>query len=774
MFVKKLESVTRADSDVGQKVIGLGELLKLGMPVPSAFVITGAAYLKFLTTNKIHSKIEKLLSEIDYENLQDIIEKSSQIRNLITNAQIPDFITNEIKAAYEELSVGKEVREVGGIALEMIKAGRGREYVSVRPSVILDSGYMIFPYRSALNIAGISELLSAVKDCWASVFNPESLVYRNITGFNRFPVIALLVQKMINPEKSGFIFTTDPITGDSNRMILESSWGIGSAISEGIVTPDIYIIEKDTGKITSKKIAKKLWQYVKNELSGRTIRESVPRDKLQLPVLSDSEIRKIWEMAKKVEDCFGKPYLIGWCIERNKISITSAEPLLIKSNGEHESLDTTSNEKRIITGIPSSPGRKEGLARIINEVGVIDIKNDEIIVTRDASQDILLFVNAAGFVTNEGGISSKCALFCRGLGKPLITGTETSTSVISDGQRIIIDAFSGIIYEQTEQLHEMPTELPETGMISKVINEDDKITATEIKISLSYPELPQEGIENIDGVGLLKSEHILTGSGTNPYHMASINPESVIENIVVSVEKIARVFHPKPVWYRLLDLKTDEMRYLEGSMDEKEQNPVLGWHGIRRGIDDRNLLRCEIEAIRRIHNSGLNNVNIILPFVSRTEEVRDFIDLLEFPVKIGVMIETPASAIDIEKFCKLGVKYVCIDLDNLTQLVFGADRSIPKLSSVYYEEGVIKEPVKFLLDRTIRTCNNYGIEISVTGENITSPQVIEELIKLGVRSIIVDPADVEIVRSLVLRTEKKLLLDRFREHNSKTDYFLSE
>jgi pyruvate,water dikinase len=278
----------------------------------------------------------------------------------------------------------------------------------------------------------------------------------------------------------------------------------------------------------------------------------------------------------------------------------------------------------------------------------------------------------------------------------------------------------------------------------------------------------EEVAKKVDGVGLLRIEHMITKAGIHPAKLIREGrAEDYIKILIDGIKPIAKPFQPKPVWVRTLDARSDEFRNLEGGAEEpKEDNPMLGWHGIRRSLDEPELLKAELEAVKRLHEEGLTNVHIMLPFVISVEEfraAREIAKEIELPetVKIGIMVETPAAALTIQDFCKEGIDFVSFGTNDLSQLVLGVDRNNSKLASLFTEtHPAVKKMIKYV----IKVCKSYQVESSVCGEAPSNiPQFVEFLVRCGIDSISANIEAIDRVKNTVIRTEKKLLLEALRE-----------
>lgn len=770
LYTAKIEGIGSESRDVGGKAKNLGEMVKAGLPVPPGFVVTTEAYVKFMKANKLPERIGEILGNLDVDDVQALQDGSREIKELILNSQIPDYIEKPIKESYEDLSIGKEAKEVGGVALDMIKAGRDRVLVAVRSSASaedLPGASFAGQMKSILNVSGIGAVLSAVKECWASLFTPRAIFYRKNKGFNKIPKMGVIVQKMIESEKSGVMFTADPATNDTTKVLIEGSWGLGEAVVAGLVTPDEYEMDKTTGEVLMERVHNKLWMIRRDPSTGKTVKESVPREKQKQGVLSGDEINKLWELARKVEDHYkGQPQDIEWCIERGRIYLVQTRPITTLGEGVSEA-STEEAGDIIIEGLSASPGIVKGKVRIIagpEEIGKIE--EGDIMVTKTTNPDYVpIMRKAKAIITDSGGRTSHAAIVSRELGIPCIVGAEDATTKLKDGQEVTVDATSGKVYEGLRDIGKEQAEVSMPGGPEIPSSALDKFTATEIKVNLAFPEMAKKAVDKCDGVGLLRAEHMLTESGKHPIYLSRENPEELIGIIKKSLREIARVFHPKPVWYRTLDARTDEFRSLEGGEEEpQEDNPMLGWHGIRRSLDEPDVFKCELEAIKRLRGEGLDNILVMLPFVSSVEEVRAAKEIISSVFQgeglgVGIMVETPAAALVVEELCKEGIDFISIGSNDLTQLVLGVDRNNANISKLYSEfhPAVVK-----LIRDVVKTCKGFGVKSSICGEAGSDPRMAEILVEVGIDSISSELDSLDKIKLTVARTERKLLLDRVR------------
>jgi pyruvate,water dikinase len=779
-YVVKLEGVKRGTPGVGTKAEIVGDLYSSNMAVPNGFVVTSESFSKFLKSNRIAQKVEEALRGINFSDYQSLKERSVEIRSMITNGTMPDYIEHAVKEEYEELSIGREAKEVGGIALDLIKAGRGQSFVAVRSSPLSDSPHAAFSgqMKSLTNVQGHASICNAMKECWASLFTPRALLYRKARRIDGFPMMGVLVQKMVESDKSGWLFTNQPETGDSSRMVIESSFGLGEVISSGMVTPDEFILEKDSGKVISSRVRKKNWMVRRDAMSGKSIKETVPRERTERPSLDEEDIKKVWNAGMKLERHFsGHAQEVEWSIERGRLMILQSTPSPGYGQPKESEL---SGDRKLVSGTPAFHGSAKGNARVIISMSELhDFSRGDIIVTRMTDHDMARFIrDAGGVITDEGGRVCHAARLCREIGIPCIVGCGNATSSIEDRSEVILDTGGGTVYSVPATVPE-PVQVPsiQSPQVTQPLpgqfplnepqplqapTEGSGVTATGIKAIMSFPERVNEAVGKCDGVGIIKPEYMIADKGKHSIWLSKSNPEELIKILVDGLRTIARSFYPKPVWYRAIDIRTDEFRDLDGGEDEPtENNPLLGWHGIRRSLDEQEILKCEVEALIRLREEGLDNIMVAIPFVSRAEEIRRVRNgIKDLPIKVGIMIETPAAALDIENLCREGISFVCIGIDELTQLSVGADKDNPRTSRIFSE---MNPGVLSLVNHVISVCRKNHVETSAYGSIENNHPLIERLVAMGVNSITSEPDYLDSLKEIISRSERKLLLDRARD-----------
>lgn len=410
---------------VGGKCANLGELLRADIPVPAGFAITALAYEDFITSSGIAPKIYGTIKEIvTDESKPRLYEMASEkIRKLIEDTPIPKNTEKAIRKAYRDLS-SKFGRDV---------------YVAVRSSATaedLPGASFAGQQDTFLNVKGEDELLDTTKKCWSSLFTPRAIFYRTEKGFRHESVlISVAVQRMVDAKCAGVMFTLHPVTGDPSKIVIEGNWGLGETVVSGSVTPDEYVVDKNTLNVESRRIATKSIQRVRDPKTGKTVEISVPKELQNDPCLNDEEIKRLGELGKAIEEHYGAPQDVEWAIEKDvefpkSVQIVQSRPETVWAPKPMEEREVPTKptpipaptpspttiphrqaeESRIIVvkGFPASPGLAFGKARIgfsPDDIAKI-FEEGDLIVTKMTNPDWAPYMRvASGIITEEGGMT---------------------------------------------------------------------------------------------------------------------------------------------------------------------------------------------------------------------------------------------------------------------------------------------------------------------------------------------------------------------------------
>ncbi len=746
---------------VGGKGANLGEMARAGFPIPPGFVVTADAYWYFIEHTGLKEKIFSLLRDLDVEDTAKLQDVSRQIQDMIVNTPMLPEIATEIKAAYSKLS------ERSGLLPSE------QPWVAVRSSATaedLPEASFAGQQATFLYVRGPDSVVEHVKKCWASLFTARAIYYRAKQGFPHEKVgIAVVVQRMVNSEVSGVMFTAHPATGETDKIVIEAAWGLGEAVVSGRVTPDEYIVDKKTLEILEKNIAEQKIMVVRKPEGGTTEVE-VPPDMRGRQKLQDDKIKELAKIGRDIEKHYGFPQDIEWALEKGRLYIVQSRAITTLGKVGGESKGEISAEP-ILRGLPASPGFAVGKVRLIFSLDDLPkVQKGDILVTTMTTPDMVPAMRrAAAIVTDEGGMTCHAAIVSRELGIPAVVGTKKATKVLKDGETITVDAYKGLIYRGEVK---PGSHVEEEKKPVEVIRSAPKYkTATLVKVNVAMPEAAERAAKtDADGVGLLRAEHMITSTGKHPvWFIKNKKTDELVEVVKKGIGIVAEKFYPKPVWYRTFDARTDEFRNLEGGEDEPEEdNPMLGWHGIRRSLDMPELIKAEFRAIKELHKEGLDNVGVMIPFVIDVEELirakalaREVGLRPHKDVDFGIMVETPAAAIRIEDFLEEGIDFLSFGTNDLTQLTLGVDRNNAYVQKLFNEEHpAVLDLIGYVIDQA----KEYGVETSICGQAGSYPSMVRKLVRMGIDSVSANIDAVDMIREVVYREERRIMLEAARKN----------
>lgn len=757
-FVRWFSDVGKEDTGlVGGKGANLGEMTKSGFPVPPGFIVTAKAYRAFIEFNKIQPRIKTILSTVDVNDPRQLQEVSEKVKKLILHGEIPDVIRNEILKSYNDLS------GVGEPALVAVRSSATAEDL---PGASFAGQQATF-----LNVFGDHEVVKAVRECWASLFEPRAIFYREQKHFDHFKVaIAVPVQRMIQSEVSGVMFTIDPTTNNKKIVVIEAVWGLGEMIVQGAVTPDHYEVEKSSLEITKKDVAKQTIQLVM--VGDKNKESSVPRDKQNKQKLTPAQIKEVAVLGKRLHQHYFFPQDSEWALEKGKIYLVQTRPITtIDDVAREKEGETVKRESlpKILTGSSASPGVATGPVKVIHSPKEISkVAQGDVLVTEMTSPDFVPAMRkAAAIVTDRGGATSHAAIVSRELGIPCVVGTEKATKVLKDDLIITVDGGSGEIFRGGKPSTSKKIEGlgPAFGQPAVHVK-----TATHVYVNLAEPERAVEVARlPVDGVGLLRAEFMIADIGVHPKKaIKDGKSKEFIKKLADGIKIFCEAFSPRPVIYRATDFKTNEYRHLVGgsAFEPVEPNPMLGFRGAARYMSDPEVFELELEAIKHVRNKeGLKNLWLMIPFVRNPRELLEVKKLVvgsglnrTSSFKLLMMAEIPTNAIQLEKFLEVGIDGVSIGSNDLTMMILGTDRDNEEVAFDYNE---LDPAVLWAIERIVKTCHENKVMCSICGQAPSKyPDLVEKLVQWGATSVSVNPDAVMATRQMVAQAEQKLLKKR--------------
>ena len=784
--VISLDKLGKNDIDkVGGKNASLGEMIShltdLGVSVPGGFATTSEAFNKFLIGTGLQDKIKDALQGLDVDDGAALTATGKKIRDMIIEQELPKDLEQEIREAFAEMSQGEDIA------------------VAVRSSATaedLPDASFAGQQETFLNIRGIDNILIAIKEVFASLYNDRAIAYRVHKGFEHAGVaLSAGVQRMVRSETgtSGVMFTIDTESGFNDVVFITASHGLGEMVVQGAVNPDEFYISKallNAGKpaVIRRNLGSKQQKmvYADEHSAGKSVK-IVPVDKAERNQfsLSNEELVELAKQALIIEKHYGHAMDIEWAKDgdSNKLFIVQARPETVKSRESQNVMERyILKEKGDVICEGRSIGQRigAGTVRVVNSIHEMDkVQPGDVLVSDMTDPDWEpVMKRAAAIITNRGGRTCHAAIIARELGVPAIVGCGNATDLLTDGQAVTVscaEGDTGYIYEgqldfeiQNNSIESMP-DLAFKIMMN--VGNPDR--------AFGFAQIPNEG------VGLARLEFIINRMiGVHPKALLNMNtlPREIVQAIqermagyaspidfyvdklVEGISTLAVAFKDKKVIVRMSDFKSNEYANLIGGKlyEPSEENPMLGFRGASRYVSEnfRDCFELECRALKRVRDEmGLTNVEIMIPFVRTTEEARKVIELLEKNglkrgengLRVIMMCELPTNALLAEEFLQYFDGF-SIGSNDLTQLTLGLDRDSGIVSQSFDE----RDPaVKKLLKMAIDACNAQGKYIGICGQGPSDhPDLAMWLMEQGITSVSLNPDSVLDTWFFLAKTEK--------------------
>ena len=754
---------------VGGKNASLGEMisqLPSSVRVPGGFATTAEAYREFLAHNGLADRINAALDALDVDDVDALAKTGAQIREWIIELPFPAKLEAEIKTAYEAITAEGE----GSFAVR-----------SSATAEDLPDASFAGQQETFLNIHGYENILHAMKEVFASLYNDRAIAYRVHKNFAHADVaLSAGVQRMVRSDSgaSGVMFSIDTESGFDQVVFITASYGLGETVVQGAVNPDEFYVHKPTlalGKpaVIRRNLGSKLIKMVFTDkaVAGKSVRTvDVPEADRNRFSLTDEDVLELARYAVIIEKHYGRPMDIEWGKDGvdGKLYILQARPETVKSQDEGlvmEKYRLKQYGKSLTHGRAIGQKIGAGTVRIVSDASEMNrVQAGDVLVTdmTDPNWEPVM-KRASAIVTNRGGRTCHAAIIARELGIPAIVGCGNATEVLEEGDSVTVscaEGDTGYVYRGKLEFEIITTDM---GNLPEI--------PVKIMMNVGNPELAFEfaQIPN-EGVGLARLEFVINNMiGIHPKAILEIGQvpanlrdeihrrsrgyatpkQFFIEKLVEGVATIAAAFYPKPVIVRMSDFKSNEYRKLLGGeiYEPEEENPMLGFRGASRYIAHsfRDCFEMEVAAMKKVRNElGLTNVQIMIPFVRNVEEAKGVVDLLaEHGLKRGVndlklimMCEIPSNAILAEQFLEHFDGF-SIGSNDLTQLTLGLDRDSGLVAHAFDE----RDPaVKQLLSMSIQAANKLGKYVGICGQGPSDhPDLAEWLMDEGIQTISLNP-----------------------------------
>ncbi|MBM3246995.1 phosphoenolpyruvate synthase [Candidatus Pacearchaeota archaeon] len=740
---------------VGGKGANLAEMYNARFPVPPAFCVTAQAFDIFLKKAGLKDKIVELINKTNVDNTEELEKNSAKIRELVANADMPEDMQQEIEEAYNLLGSDNK-DEFDSKSKEMV-------FVAVRSSATtedLAGASFAGQQETFTNVKGNKELIKAVRKCFASLYTARAVYYRHKKGFDKAnALLSVVVQKMVNSDRSGVMFTKNPTNAD-NEIIIEAVFGLGEGIVSGKILPDHYVLNDDL-ELKEKRIADKKVKMIKEE-NGNGITVKLDKEESKKQVLTLQEISTLGSLGQRIENHYKHPQDIEFAVENGKVYIVQSRPI---TTLEQAKLEKEKNNEKVtgnvlLTGLPASPGMGFGKVKIVLDMKDLGkVQKGDILVTKMTNPDMVVTMQrATGVITDEGGATSHAAIVSREMGIPCVVGTEKATETLKDGQEITVDGTNGKVYSGKPK----KIELIEKKEIQQIVK-----TKTKIKVMVDLPHFAERAAKSgCEAVGLMRLEGIIAESGKHPLGFLKENKcdeySLIIEKGIREISK-----HFKEVWIRTSDIRSDEYKNLKGAPKELELNPMLGFHGIRFSLKNPEIFEAELQAIANVASENPEKrFGVMFPQIISIQEVEEAYKIFKKYQKknmiIGAMIETPAAVQIIKEICKY-IKFISFGTNDLTQYTLAVDRGNSECQYLYNE---MHPAILSQLKKVIMVCKEYKVESSICGQAGSKKEMVEFLVKQGIDSISVNADVARDISLFVQELESNRIIEKDLNSNN--------
>ena len=760
--IRDIETVGGKNASIGEMI---SNLVRLGVRVPGGFATTAQAYRDFLAQGKLAERIHGELDGLDVDDVERLAATGARIRGWILETPFHDRLQQDVLAAFDAMDGSR------GIAVAVRSSATAED---------LPGASFAGQQETFLNVRGREQVLRAMHEVYASLFNDRAIAYRVHQGFDHSQVaISVGVQHMVRSDlgASGVMFTLDTESGFRGVVFITASYGLGEMVVQGAVNPDEFYVFKralDDGHfpIIRRSLGAKATKmiYARGSEAGRRVEtvEVSSGDRARF-CIEDDDVVELARQALVIERHYDCPMDIEWGKDgaTGEIYILQARPETVQSRAGRtiQRYSLKGRSRVLASGRAIGQRIGAGPARVIRSVREISrVQPGDVLVADMTDPDWEpVMKRASAIVTNRGGRTCHAAIIARELGIPAVVGCGDATTLIAEGQAVTVscaEGDTGLIFEGSLDFEQQQIELdalPEAPVrIMMNVGNPDR--------AFDFSSIPNKG------VGLARLEFIINRTiGVHPRALLefdSLEPglqqqirrqmagyadpvSFYVEKLAEGIATIAAAFAPEPVIVRLSDFKSNEYANLIGGQlyEPHEENPMLGFRGASRYVDERfrPCFELECRALTRVRDQmGLTNVQVMVPFVRTVEEGRRVVELLgrnglergKDGLKVIMMCELPTNALLAERYLEW-FDGMSIGSNDMTQLTLGLDRDSGIVAASFDERD---DAVKALLSMAIRACRKAGKYIGICGQGPSDhPELARWLVDEGIDSISLNP-----------------------------------
>jgi pyruvate,water dikinase len=725
---------------IGPKAAARAQLVNLNLLAPPAFVITSQAFYSFLSHSNGLSRFKTLIESALPLSPPDIAETARSLQKLVKQHEFDPSLAKEIQTAYHKI----------------IKNQWAHLTISPNSTTKAPVNYPL-PV-----IKGDTALLDFLRQLWASQLSPHALSLGLLSHHQRFEPAPIIVSTHEPAEISGFITTIDSLTANKNAIIIEAIWGTNPNHDPQPIPADQYVIDKTSHEIITRKIATQTKQITTDRF-GHYQNTAVPSKNEYKAKLSDVHLNQLLQAAKKLQSHLMGPHRINWLItKQNKLFFTrfhqldTNAPQTISHSASKTAPSIISKGVIVSPGIVTAPITRISSSQqsIIGHIVVLKTANPT---------DLKRLSKASGIIIQSGQLTASLAQTARDIGIPIIIGTGDIP--LANSHILTLDAINGSLHI-TKANPKTHLSFPETNPIKKTHTTNPTETKTATKVLLSLSQIVSKdttAYRYADGVGAFNASSLILDHQVHPKKLLENRAKNLNEVLTKSLSEVLQTFGDRPVIYHPIDLTTiqrKKTKYGRELEPDTDQNPLIGYRGAFRTINDSKLFTSEMNIIKTLRQKQqYKNLHLATPLIRSTHEfqaIKRLIageNLYRSPsFKLYATLGTTYAISLIESLAKEGVDGFILDASLLHTLSQGYDPNTPELPQTNPFDNPTLLP---FIAQACHAASKFQLPIYLLTPNSDSAQTISLIIKQGVNGIIIQSSEFETTKQFLHQAEVK-------------------